>query len=183
MAEKSTIARPYALAAFGLAEEQNQTDPNSLAKWSDMLGFAAVAVMDEVMQDYVSNPKVDVEMMSRLMVEVCGDQLNDMGKNFIKVLVENKRLNVLTEIVSLYNQHRAEAEKTIEAEVISAFPLSETQQSSLQAGLKKRLGREVSLVSKVDENLLGGAIVRAGDLVIDGSVSGQLDKLATALLH
>ena len=178
MAEKSTIARPYALAAFGLAQEQDD-----LAIWSDMLGFAAAAVSDDALQDFVSNPKVDVETLSRLMIEVCGDQLNDMGKNFIKVLVENKRLNVLAEIVTLYNLHRAEAEKTIEAEVISAFPLSETQQSSLQAGLKKRLGREVSLVSKVDENLLGGAIVRAGDLVIDGSVSGQLDKLATVLLH
>lgn len=178
MAEKSTIARPYAVAAFELAKEQND-----LARWSDMLGFAAVVVVDEAMQEYINNPKVGSDMLARLMVEVCGDQLNELGKNFLKVLVENKRLSVLPEIVSLYNQLRADAEKTIEAEVISAFPLSDAQQASLQEGLKRRLGREVSLSSKIDENLIGGAIVRAGDLVIDGSVSGQLDKLATTLMH
>lgn len=178
MAEKSTIARPYAVAAFGLAQEQDD-----LAKWSDMLGFAAIVIADEAMQDYINNPAVDQDKLSRLMIEVCSDQLNDMGKNFIKVLVANKRLGVLPEIAALYNQLRAEAEKTVEAEVISAFPLTDAQKDSLLAGLKKRLGREVNLVSKVDENLLGGAIVRAGDLVIDGSVSGQLGKLQTALLH
>jgi F-type H+-transporting ATPase subunit delta len=178
MAEKSTIARPYAVAAFGLAKEKNE-----LAKWSDMLGFAAVVVTDEAMQDYINNPKIEQETLSRLMLEICGDQLNEMGKNFIKVLVANKRLNVLPEIAVLYNELRADAEKTVEAEVISAFPLTDAQQNSLIEGLKKRLGREVSLVSKVDENLLGGAIVRAGDLVIDGSASGQLSKLETMLLH
>jgi F-type H+-transporting ATPase subunit delta len=118
-----------------------------------------------------------------LMLEVCGDQLNELGKNFIKVLVANKRLNILPEIAVLYNELRADAEKTVEAEVISAFPLTDAQQDTLVEGLKKRLGRDVTLVSKVDENLLGGAIVRAGDLVIDGSVSGQLSKLETSLLH
>ena len=178
MAEKSTIARPYAVAAFELAKEQGE-----LAKWSDMLGFAAVVVTDDVMQDYIGNPSVDQDTLTRLMLQVCGDQLNEMGKNFIKVLVANQRLEVLTEIAVLYNELRADAEKTVEAEVISAFPLSDAQQSALIEGLKKRLGREVNLVTKVDENLLGGAIVRAGDLVIDGSVSGQLGKLATALMH
>ena len=178
MAEKSTIARPYAVAAFELAKEQND-----LAKWSDMLGFAAVVVTDEAMQDYIGNPATEQDTLTRLMLEVCGDQLNDIGKNFIKLLIVNKRLSVLPEIVVLYNELRAEAEKTIDAEVISAFPLSDAQQSTLIEGLKKRLGREVNLVTKVDENLLGGAIVRAGDLIIDGSVSGQLDKLATELMH
>ncbi|MGD8926242.1 MAG: F0F1 ATP synthase subunit delta [Thioalkalispiraceae bacterium] len=178
MAEKSTIARPYAVAAFGLAQEQGE-----LAKWSDMLGFAAVVTTDEAMQNYINNPAIDQDKLTRLFIEVCADQLNDMGTNFIKVLIANKRLNVLPEIAYLYNQLRAEAEKTVEAEVISAFPLTDAQKDSLVAGLKKRLGREVNLVSKVDENLLGGAIVRAGDLVIDGSVSGQLSKLQTALLH
>ena len=178
MAEKSTIARPYAVAAFGLAKEQNE-----MAKWSEMLGFAAIVVTDKTMQDYVNNPKVEQETLTRLMLEVCSDQLNELGKNFIKVLVANKRLSLLPEIALLYNELRADAEKTVEAEVISAFPLTDAQQSNLIEGLKKRLGREVTLVSKVDENLLGGAIVRAGDLVIDGSVQGQLSKLATTLLH
>lgn len=178
MAEKSTIARPYALAAFELAKEQND-----LANWSDMLGFAAVVVTDETMQQYIGNPHVDHDMLTRLMLQVCGEQLNELGQNFLKVLIDNKRLNVLPEIVTLYNKHRADAERTIDAEVISAFPLSDAMKGSLIAGLKKRLGREVNLTTKVDEKLLGGAIVRAGDLVIDGSVSGQLGKLAYALLH
>ncbi len=178
MAEKSTIARPYALAAFELAKEQDE-----LAKWSTMLEFATLVVTDDQMQDYIGNPTIGQETLSRLVIDICGDQLNAMGQNFLKVLVANQRLAVLPEITLLYNQHRAEAERTIDAEVISAFPLSATQQSALVESLKKRLGREVNLVSKVDENLLGGAIVRAGDLVIDGSVSGQLDKLATALMH
>lgn len=178
MADKSTIARPYALAAFELANEQKD-----LANWSDMLVFAAIVAADKTMQSYIGNPRVDQETLTRMMIEVCADQLNDMGQNFIKVLVANKRLDVLSEIVVLYNEFRADAEKTIDAEVISAFPLSDAQQNTLIKGLKKRLGREVNLVSKVDENLLGGAIVRAGDLVIDGSVSGQLDKLATELMH
>jgi len=178
MAEKSTIARPYAVAAFELAKEQQ-----NLAGWSEMLGFAAVVVSDEVMQGYITNPAVAQDKLARLMIEICGDQLNDLAKNYIKVLVANKRLNVLPEIVVLYNELRADAERTVEAEVITAFPLSDAQQATLIAGLKKRLGREVSLITRVDEQLLGGAIVRAGDLVIDGSVSGQLGKLAIALMH
>lgn len=178
MAEKSTIARPYALAAFELARQNND-----LAGWSDMLGFAAVIATDETIQGYIGNPEVEQDTLTRLLMEICVDQIDDMGKNFIKVLIENNRLEVLPEIVVLYNNFRADAEKTIDAEVISAFPLSDSQQSTLIEGLKKRLGREVKLVSKVDKSLLGGAIVRAGDMVIDGSVSGQLDKLATELMH
>lgn len=178
MAEKSTIARPYAQAAFSLAKESKD-----LAKWSEMLGFAAVVVADDAMQSYVGNPAVDQEALSTLVVDICADVLNELGKNFIKVLVTNKRLDVLDEIVALYNQFRAEEEKTVDAEVISAFPLSAAQQKDLVEGLKRRLGREVNLVSVVDGSLMGGAIVRAGDLVIDGSVSGQLKKLETTLLN
>ena len=123
------------------------------------------------------------ETLSKLFINVCSDQLTDLGKNFIKVLIDNHRLDVLPEIAMLYEQHRAEAERTIDAEVISAFPLSDAQQAMLADKLKQRLGRSVNLIAKVDANLLGGAIVRAGDLVIDGSVNGQIDKLAQALMH
>ena len=105
MAEKSTIARPYAVAAFELAKEQND-----LPNWSHMLGYAAVVSSDEAIQVYIGNPAVSQETLTRLMLEVCGDELNELGKNFIKILVANKRLNVLPEIVSLYNKLRAEAE-------------------------------------------------------------------------
>jgi len=178
MAEKSTIARPYAYAAFELAQEQGD-----LAIWSHMLQFAAIVARDETMAQFIGNPHVAQDRLERLFIDICGDELNELGKNFLKVLIDNRRLDVLPEIAVLYEELRAEAERTIEAEVISAFPLSEAQQAELAAGLKKRLGRDVHLVAKVDANLLGGAIVRAGDLVIDGSVSGQIDKLATAMMH
>ncbi|MEJ2361187.1 MAG: F0F1 ATP synthase subunit delta [Gammaproteobacteria bacterium] len=178
MAEKSTVARPYALAAFGLAKEKDE-----LARWSEMLQFAAMVATDDAMQEYIGNPHVSRDALSKLFLGICEGQLTDMGSNFIKVLIENRRLDVLPEIALLYEQHRAEAERTVEAEVISAFPLSEAQQSLLAEKLKQRLGRSVNLVAKVDSNLLGGAIVRAGDLVIDGSVNGQIDKLAQTLMH
>ena len=178
MAEKSTVARPYALAAFELAREKNE-----LAKWSEMLQFAALVASDDAMQQYVSNPRVTREMLSKLFINVCSEQLTDLGKSYIKVLIDNHRLDVLPEIAMLFEHHRAEAERTIDAEVISAFPLSDAQQAMLADKLKQRLGRDVKLIAKVDANLIGGAIVRAGDLVIDGSVNGQIDKLAQALMH
>lgn len=178
MAEKSTVARPYALAAFELAKEKDE-----LAKWTEMLQFAALVASDETMQKYIGNPKVGRDSLGKLFLGICEGRMTDMGSNFIKVLIDNHRLDVLPEIAMLYEQHRAEAERTIDAEVISAFPLSEAQQSMLADKLKQRLGRSVNLIAKVDPNLLGGAIVRAGDLVIDGSVNGQVDKLANALMH
>jgi len=178
MAEKSTVARPYALAAFELAKEKDE-----LAKWSDMLQFAALVASDETMQQYIGNPHVSRDSLGKLFLGICEGQMTDVGSNFIKVLIDNRRLDVLPEIAMLYEQHRAEAERTVDAEVISAFPLSDAQQSLLADKLKQRLGRSVNLIAKVDPNLLGGAIVRAGDMVIDGSVNGQIDKLAHALMH
>jgi F-type H+-transporting ATPase subunit delta len=178
MAEKSTIARPYAQAAFDIAQEKGD-----LKGWSDMLQLLAVVASDALMQDMISNPAIESSKIVDVMAGVAGDQLNDIGKNFLNVLAENKRLNVLPEIAELYEQHRAEAEKTVEAEITSAFPLSDAQKQQLIDALKSRLGREISLVSKTDESIIGGAIVRAGDLVIDGSVSSQLDKLSNSLMR
>ena len=177
MAENSTIARPYAQAAFDIANEKSD-----LKSWSDMLQLIAAVAADDVMSDMISNPSIEREKVVEVIVDVCGDNLNDLAKNFVKVLAENGRLNIVTEIAQGYEEHRAEAEKTVEAEVTSAFPLSDAQIKSMTEALKKRLGREVTLNASIDETIVGGAIIRAGDLMIDGSVSGQLDKLATALM-
>jgi len=177
MAEKSTIARPYAQAAFDLA-----LDKGDLKFWSDMLQLIAAVASDDVMSDMISNPSIEREKVVEIIVDVCGDNIDGTAINFIKVLAENGRLNVATEIAQGYEEHRAEAEKTVEAEVTSAFPLSDTQITSVKDALKKRLGREVNLVTKIDETIVGGAIIRAGDLVIDGSVSGQLEKLSNSLM-
>ncbi len=178
MAEKSTIARPYAQAAFSMAESQGD-----LKKWSEMLQLIAAVASDETMQLLIGNPSITSDMLVDTFIGICGNGLDQYGQNFVRILAENERLDVISEIADLYEAKRAEAERTVEAEVTSAFPLSEAQQAQLVAALKKRLGRDVELVTKTDENIVGGAIVRAGDLVIDASVTGQLEQLANTLMH
>ena len=178
MAEKSTIARPYAQAAFDLAQQAGD-----LKKWSEMLSFAAAVAADKQIASLLDNPNVTQQQLVELFLGICEGQLNPAGQNFIRVLADNKRLSVLPEIAAMYEKHRAEAEKSVDAEVISAFALSDALQQQLTEALKKRLGREVNLVTRIDESLIGGAVIRAGDLVFDASVSGQLDKLTHALAH
>lgn len=176
MAEKTTIARPYAEAVFELAQQRKE-----LPRWSDMLELASAVAADPRMSALVGNPNVGKDQLIRLFLDVCGDRLSAEGQNLIRVLVDNDRLEVLTEIAALYETYRADAERTVEAQVVSAFPVDDAQQQQIIAMLKKRLGREVTLSCETDKSLLGGAIIRAGDLVIDGSVTGQLAKLQVAL--
>ncbi len=178
MAEKSTIARPYAQAAFSLAESRGE-----LKKWSEMLQCIAVVASDPTMQGLLDNPNIDGDRLIELFLDICGEKLDTHGQNFVRVLAENKRLVIAPEIAELYERKRADAEKTVEAEVTSAFPLSEAQKAQLVAALEKRFGRDVTLSCNIDESIIGGAIVRTGDLVIDASVTGQLEKLANTLIH
>jgi len=178
MAEKTTIARPYAQAAFDLAQ-----GAGDLQGWSAMLQLVAIVTEDATMKSLIGNPGVPRDTLVELIVDVCGDKLNEAGQNFVRVLGENKRLNVTTQIAELYEQQRAEAEKSVDAQVVSAFAMSDAQIAQLSEALKKRLGRDVKLVAKIDESIIGGAIVQAGDLVIDGSVTGQLNKLSHALMR
>ena len=178
MAEKSTIARPYAEAVFALAKEQSQ-----LKQWSDMLQAASVVAMNDDMQAMISNTNVDKGQLANLILDVCGSKFSTEGKNLIKLLAENRRLPMLAEIAAQYEELRAEEEKTIDAEVIAPFEVSAAQQKQIAEKLKARLGREVSLSCSVDSTLLGGAIIKAGDLVIDGSTKGQIQKLSIELTH
>jgi F-type H+-transporting ATPase subunit delta len=178
MAENITIARPYAQAIFSLAQEQGD-----LKGWSDMLQFAAAVAANPEMVAVIDSPRFDSSEQADLFIEICGDKLNDAGKNMIRVLADNDRLEVLPEVAELYEAERAAVEGTIVAEVISATALNDAQQKSIAEALKKRLGRDVTLECKIDESLLGGAIIRAGDVVIDGSVVGKLEKLTSALAH
>jgi F-type H+-transporting ATPase subunit delta len=176
MAEKSTIARPYAEAAFEVAQAQGQ-----LQQWSDMLQAAAQITADPDMQSLIGNTSVGKAQVAELIVEVAGKAMDAQGANLIKLLAENRRLGVVAEIAAQFETLKAEAEKTIEAEIVSATEVNPAQQSLIAAKLKARLGREVSLKCTVDESLMGGAIIKAGDMVIDGSVSGQLNKLSVEL--
>jgi F-type H+-transporting ATPase subunit delta len=176
MAEKSTIARPYAQAAFDIAK-----DSNDLKSWSEMLQFLSAVIADDTMTAMIHNPRFQTQDLIEVVLKIAGDRLNKSAQNFVRVVAGNKRLNVLPEIADIYEKHRANAEGTIDAEVISAFELSDEQKQNLVTALKKRLGREINLTTKIDESLIGGSIVRAGDMVIDGSVTGQLEKLAHTL--
>ncbi len=173
MAEKQTIARPYAEAVFELARGRN-----ALKDWSDMLGFIAAVAADENMQRLVSDPRVVPARFLALFLGVAENRIDEAGANFVRLLVENRRLNLLPEIVAQYETLKAEAEARVEATVVSAFTLDPEQLKTLGAALKRKLGREVNLTAQVDKTLMGGVVIRAGDLVIDGSVRGRLADLA-----
>jgi len=176
MAEISTIARPYAEAVFELAQESS-----SLGVWSGVLQYAAAVAADRDMLDIIGNANISREQVVGLFADICGKKLSKEGLNLIKLLAENHRLMVLPEISLQFEALKAEAEKTIEAEVIAAYEVSSAQQKKIAENLKKRLGREVTLTCRVDNTLLGGAIIKAGDLVIDGSTQGQIQRLAIEL--
>jgi F-type H+-transporting ATPase subunit delta len=176
MAEKSTIARPYAEAAFQMARAKGQ-----LKEWSALLQAAAQITADPDMQSLIGNTSVGKAQVAELIIGVAGKVMTAQGANLIKLLAENRRLDVVAEIAAQFEALKAEAEKTIEAEVVSANEVSKEQQSLIAQKLKVRLGREVSLKCSVDAALMGGVIIKAGDLVIDGSVRGQLNKLSVEL--
>lgn len=176
MAETSTLARPYAQAIFQIAKAQQ-----ALPKWSDTLALISAVVSNHQVQAAIGNPRLTKAALATLILEVCGGKLDESAKNVVRLLVDNGRLRLIPDIAEQYESLRAEAESTMTAEVVSAFALTPDQTKQIEGALKKRLGRDVTVTARVDDSLLGGAIIRAGDLVIDGSASGQLHKLASAL--
>ena len=178
MAEKATIARPYAKAAFQYARERD-----AFAQWSETLATAAAVVADERVEKLLTNPRVTPADLVELIASIAGQSLDANGRNFLTALAQNRRLGLLPEIAAMYELLRADIEKTADVEVVSATELSEAQRSRLTAALKKRLQREVRLHVSVDASLIGGAIVRSGDLVIDGSLKARLDRLALDIAH
>jgi F-type H+-transporting ATPase subunit delta len=178
MAELITVARPYAQAAFQFASEQH-----SLKDWSEMLSSLAAIADDAAMHELINSPHLTDTQLADLFIQVAGENLNEKGANFARVLAANGRLQLLPEIAVLFEIERRAAEGIVQAELVTAFPASESQQVEVTASLRKRLGCEVELSCSTDATLLGGAIIRAGDLVIDGSVRGKLQRLGTALIH
>lgn len=174
MADKSTIARPYAKAAFEVA------GAGRLGAWSEGLRAAAATVSDPRVQALLGNPRVLPRQLADLVTAVA-DRLDEDGRNFIRTLAENHRLDCLPEISALFEQLKAEAEGTVDVAVTSAVPLSEAQQHELAAALERRLRRSVHLQCTTDPALIGGAVVRAGDLVIDGSLRARLSRIAYEL--
>jgi F-type H+-transporting ATPase subunit delta len=176
MAEAITIARPYANAVFSIAQEKGE-----LKAWSDLLAVLAQCVNEPEMQSIITSPAVSDEQAVELLADIAGDLMTADAKNFLLLLAENNRLLLLADITVLFEELREEAEKSMTAEVISARELSSEQADKIAAALKQRLGRDITLSTSIDESLLGGAIIRAGDLVIDGSALGKLNRLANAI--
>ena len=176
MSEAITVARPYALAAFDEARKLGD-----LKSWSDMLQSLAYAVGNAEVRAAITSPRVAKNQLEKLMLALCGGNVSATGQNFIKLLVENQRLTLLPEITALFEVMRAEAEKSMDVVVTSAFDLNETQKQKISTAMKNRMGREVRLSCEIDRNLLGGIVIRAGDKVIDGSARTQLSELANAL--
>jgi len=176
MAELSTLARPYAKAAFKYALEKNE-----LAQWASQLATAAAVAADRGMEVVLNNPSLTAEQQARSVCDVCGDVLSDQVRNFIAILSANKRLALLPEIYELFSHYKANQEKSVDVEVVSAFDLADEARDRLAGALGKKLEREVKVRTTTDSSLLGGVLIRAGDLVIDGSVRGKLNKLAEAL--
>jgi F-type H+-transporting ATPase subunit delta len=176
VAERATIARPYAKAAFEYARAAD-----AFAAWSQGLKAAVEIVADPRVAALAKSPASTSEELAALVAGVAGAKLNAGMQNFVRVLAENHRLLLLPEISAHYEELRSAAENTVDVEVISAVPLDGAQQEKLSAALSKRLKGQVRMHNSVDPALLGGAVVRAGDLVIDGSLKGRLERLTTDL--
>lgn len=175
--ELTTCARPYAKAAFEYAREASQ-----LSQWFGMLALCASVVAQKKVQTLVSDSIMSKADQAQLLIDLCKGSLDQPFESFLKQLSEHRRLTLLPEIFALYTVYRAEEEKTQQVEVISAFPLSAQQQTQLAEKMAKRLGRVVQLETTIDTTILGGVIVKAGDLVIDGSLQARLNKLADAMI-
>ncbi len=176
MAELTTLARPYARAAF---EAANEAD--SLNAWSNAMRLTAAVVSEPSVKAALSSPSLTGEEQASLVSDLCGDEITGQVQNFIKILAENKRISLMQEIVVLFEALKANQEKKVDVNVTTAFPLTDSIEDKLAKALKEKLQRDVILHSEIDKSLIGGAIVRAGDLVIDGSVRGKLAKLAESM--
>jgi F-type H+-transporting ATPase subunit delta len=176
VAERATIARPYAKAAFEFAR-----DASALAEWSQGLKAAAEIVADPRVAALTKSPEWSAADRVSLITDVAGAKLDAGMQNFVRVLAENRRLLLLPEIAAHYEALRSAVENTVDVEVVSAVPLDAAQADKLQRALSTRLKRQVRMRNSIDSTLLGGAVVRAGDLVIDGSLKGRLERLATEL--
>ncbi|AXQ27634.1 F0F1 ATP synthase subunit delta [Solimonas sp. K1W22B-7] len=176
MADITTLARPYAKAVFELAR-----DSGKFADWSSVLKTIADAVTAPQVAQLLGHPALTRADLAAVLAQTLGSKLGAEGSSLLKLLVENGRLTAASSIAQQYEQLRAEAEARADVEITTAVPVVDAQQQQLASAVKKRLGREVVVAWGVDESLIAGAVIRAGDLVIDGSVKSELERLETAL--
>ena len=178
MSESVTIARPYANAAFEYAR-----DGKILKQWSEQLTFLAAVSKDPKMSRLLDDPRLSRQQRADLLLKVCGDRLDSGGINLVKLLADNNRLSFIPAIAAEFEILNAEYEGTIEATVISAKDVPAAQRKKITESLEKRLQKKVTLKCEIDPTLIGGAVIKAGDLVIDGTLKTRLTKLNAALLR
>ncbi len=176
MAELSTLARPYAKAAFEFAVGESD-----LAGWSEQLALVAAVARTEKMQKLLASPSLTSAQQAEQFIAVCGDEIGDKLQNFLKVLAENRRVALLPQIATLFNQFKTNREKSVDVDVYTVFELDDDLRQKLASKLSSVLDREVTVNTAIDKDLLGGVLIRAADVVIDGSVRGRLNKLAKAM--
>ncbi len=176
MAENVTVARPYAEAVFKLAREKN-----ALEKWSQMLAFLEVVVQEQQVQSIIGNPNFSVAKIESLLLGICGEKIDGMGRNLVQVLTRNDRLLLLPAIRMLFEQRKAEQEGVLEAKISSAFPMSDELVQQLVGGVEGKYKRRVVAQVSVDPELIGGVKITAGDEVLDATVRGKLETMRAAL--
>jgi len=178
MAELATIARPYANAVFDMAKRDG-----SLDAWSSTLALLDEITQDERVELMLDDPGMPAAAKAQKLADLCGDEIQVSGRLFLQSLADNDRLSLVSEVREQFEALRAEEQRSLEVEVISAFPLTDAQSEELKNALNRRFNKDITIVASVDETLLGGARIRAGDVVIDGSVRGKLNKLAETLVQ
>ena len=176
MTELATLARPYAEAAFKRAKETGST-----GEWADSLQLLAVVVQDADMAAIVNNPRIASDRILQLLLDICQDQISDEVKNLLKLLMQNGKLKLLPNISALYEEYKANDEGYVNVDLCSAYALTKAEQNKYVAMLEKQLNKKVNATVTVDKSLIGGILAKAGDKVLDGSVSGQLHQLAKRL--
>ena len=176
MAELITLARPYAKAAFEYARTGK-----SLDAWSSSLAVVAGVIQQPVVEENLDSPTKTSEQKAALVIELCGEEIDAKVKNFVAVMADNKRLGLLVEVQQLFEDFKSQQEKFSDIKVSSAFKLDSAVEKTLADKLRKTLDSEVALSTSIDKSLIGGVVIRAGDMVIDGSVRGRLAKLSETI--
>lgn len=176
MSELNSVARPYAKAAFEYA-----LDTKALNEWAQMLQFCAAVVADVDMSALLDNPRVSADNKKSALLSVCAGKLATGGQNFLEMLAANHRLAALPEICALFLFTKAEHEKSAQVQITSASTLSDAEKKLLTDKLSAKWGKTVAATFDVDAALIGGAVIRGNDVVIDGSVRGKLSRLAATL--
>ncbi len=176
MLAQSNIARPYAQALFELAQAQND-----LSGWNDRLQLLTAVSVDPDFAELAANPRVSSQQLADLIISICGERVGDEGKNLVKLLSRNGRIGAMQDIANAFSSRKDEAEKVIVATMVTAVVIDDRQRQAYAQALQSTLGRSVELEFKIDEQLIGGAVIRAGDWVVDGSVKTQLEQLEGAI--